>query len=96
VVLLRAQRWPDDQWQQAMKLVSWVRSFPAGTAPVGTLISPRVVVRVHTSTSGPATRHALRALGASGSGGSSALQILALVALLTVAGAFGWRLVRSR
>ncbi len=40
VVLLRAQRWPEDQWQQALKLVSWAASFPAGTAAVGTLITP--------------------------------------------------------
>jgi D-alanyl-D-alanine carboxypeptidase (penicillin-binding protein 5/6) len=37
VVLLRAQRWPLDQWQQATKLVDWAQRLPLGTAPVGRL-----------------------------------------------------------
>jgi serine-type D-Ala-D-Ala carboxypeptidase (penicillin-binding protein 5/6) len=40
VVLLRAQRWPLDQWQQAARLVSWAARLPAGTPPVGTLDRP--------------------------------------------------------
>jgi hypothetical protein len=78
-----------------MKLVSWVASFRAGTAPVGTLAAPSIV-RVDDSASGSATRHALGASGPSGSGGSPTLQILAMLALLAAAGAFGWRVVRTR
>ena len=40
VVLMRAQRWPLDQWQQAARLVSWATRLPAGTAPVGSLLAP--------------------------------------------------------
>jgi D-alanyl-D-alanine carboxypeptidase (penicillin-binding protein 5/6) len=40
VILLRAQRWPDDQWQQASKLVDWAARLPAGTLPVGRLAAP--------------------------------------------------------
>jgi len=40
VVLMRAQRWPLDQWQQAARLVSWATRLPAGTAPVGRLLAP--------------------------------------------------------
>jgi serine-type D-Ala-D-Ala carboxypeptidase (penicillin-binding protein 5/6) len=92
VVLLRAQRWPDDQWQQATKLVTWAAAFPAGTAPVGRLSPPRAV----TDDSGSAVRPALRASGPTRSGESSLLQILAVTALLAVALAFGWRFVRAR
>ncbi|MEO9140554.1 MAG: hypothetical protein ABI345_16000 [Jatrophihabitans sp.] len=40
VVLLRAQRYPDDQWVQAKNLVNWARKLPASAAAVGTLITP--------------------------------------------------------
>jgi serine-type D-Ala-D-Ala carboxypeptidase (penicillin-binding protein 5/6) len=40
VVFLRAQRWPDDQWQQAVNLINWGFALPAGTAPVGHLDAP--------------------------------------------------------
>jgi D-alanyl-D-alanine carboxypeptidase (penicillin-binding protein 5/6) len=40
VVLLRAQRWPLDQWQQATRLVNWATRLPAGTPAVGRLASP--------------------------------------------------------
>jgi len=39
VVLLRAQRWPLDQWQQATRLVDWAARLPAGTEPVGRLVA---------------------------------------------------------
>ena len=42
VVLLRAQRWPIDQWQQATRLVRWGASLPPGTRAVGTLVAPSV------------------------------------------------------
>jgi D-alanyl-D-alanine carboxypeptidase (penicillin-binding protein 5/6) len=40
VVLLRAQRWPLDQWQQATRLVRWADRLPPGTPPVGGLAAP--------------------------------------------------------
>jgi serine-type D-Ala-D-Ala carboxypeptidase (penicillin-binding protein 5/6) len=95
VVLLRAQRWPDDQWQQATKLVTWASSFPAGTAPVGTLVTPPPTPRTVDST--PELSKAAQALGVSGAAGSddsSTMQILALLALLALAGVIGWRYVR--
>ena len=42
VVFMRAQRWPTDQWQQAVDLVNWGFALPAGTAPVGHLAAPVV------------------------------------------------------
>jgi len=42
VVLMRAQRWPLDQWQQATRLVKWATRLPAGTPAVGQLVTPRV------------------------------------------------------
>jgi D-alanyl-D-alanine carboxypeptidase (penicillin-binding protein 5/6) len=44
VVLLRAQRWPLDQWQQATRLITWATRLPAGTAPVGRLESAATAV----------------------------------------------------
>lgn len=40
VVLLRAQRYPDDQWVQATNLVKWARKLPASAVAVGTLVTP--------------------------------------------------------
>jgi D-alanyl-D-alanine carboxypeptidase (penicillin-binding protein 5/6) len=37
VVLLRAQRYPVDQLQQAASLLDWAAALPSGTAPVGHL-----------------------------------------------------------
>jgi D-alanyl-D-alanine carboxypeptidase (penicillin-binding protein 5/6) len=40
VVLLRAQKAPLDQWQQAAALFDWGYALPANTAPVGALLTP--------------------------------------------------------
>ena len=40
VILMRAQRYPQDQYVQAARLVRWAAALPAGTAPVGTLETP--------------------------------------------------------
>jgi D-alanyl-D-alanine carboxypeptidase (penicillin-binding protein 5/6) len=40
VVFLRAQRYPTDQWQQAVDLMTWGFALPAGTPPVGRLLAP--------------------------------------------------------
>ena len=43
VVLMRAQRYPQDQYVQAERLVRWAASLPRGTAPVGRLETPEQV-----------------------------------------------------
>jgi D-alanyl-D-alanine carboxypeptidase (penicillin-binding protein 5/6) len=40
VVFMRAQRYPTDQWQQAVDLMNWGFALRAGAAPVGHLDSP--------------------------------------------------------
>ncbi|WP_375481007.1 D-alanyl-D-alanine carboxypeptidase family protein [uncultured Jatrophihabitans sp.] len=55
VVLMRAQRYPQDQYVQAARLVRWAAALPHGTAPVGRLESPPQV-RPAAATSGTATR----------------------------------------
>jgi len=40
VVFLRNQRWPLDQWQQAVELFTWAHHLKPGTAPVGHLAGP--------------------------------------------------------
>lgn len=84
VVLMRAQRYPDDQWVQATKLVNWGLKLPKGTRPVGQLAAPTGTASDATVTgterpSGSATP------GAPGSGdsgsGSTGLRILLVVAL---------------
>jgi serine-type D-Ala-D-Ala carboxypeptidase (penicillin-binding protein 5/6) len=44
VVLLRAQKYPVDQWQQAAQLLDWGYTLPASTQPVGHLDAPLVPV----------------------------------------------------
>lgn len=40
VVFLRAQRYPSDQWQQAVDLMNWGLGLPAAALPVGHLDGP--------------------------------------------------------
>ncbi|WP_375480661.1 serine hydrolase [uncultured Jatrophihabitans sp.] len=65
VVLLRAQRYPDDQWVQATKLVTWAARLPAGTPPVGQL-APAVQTAARVTATGGLTSPA-SAAAASGS-----------------------------
>jgi D-alanyl-D-alanine carboxypeptidase (penicillin-binding protein 5/6) len=95
VVLLRAQRWPDDQWQQASKLVNWAASLPPTTRPVGRLETPVVALR-RSSTAASATSAAARLVHAAtpADDGSLALEltaVAAVVALLGAAGLYGAR-----
>ncbi|MDT4930743.1 MAG: hypothetical protein QOF92_3610 [Pseudonocardiales bacterium] len=107
VVLLRAQRYPDDQWVQATKLVDWARALPAGTKPVGRLAGPAdpAQARADTAAAGPSAATSSRRAAAAGvaSGGGAAdggtplvVQLLVVLALVGGAVAFGWRLVRRR
>ncbi len=92
VVLLRAQRWPLDQWQQASRLVSWARHLPAGTPAVGRLVSPAPTATTSSPTpSSAAQRVALPARVPSQSM-SDLRMLLALLAgagLLAIAGLIG-------
>jgi D-alanyl-D-alanine carboxypeptidase (penicillin-binding protein 5/6) len=98
VVLLRAKRWPLDQWQQATRLIDWAARLPAGTPPVG-----RLDVPVPTTTAAPApseiTAHAVPAHLAVGRPERSAWPLVALLggaALVIGAGGVGWRRTRRR
>jgi D-alanyl-D-alanine carboxypeptidase (penicillin-binding protein 5/6) len=99
VVLLRAQRWPLDQWQQATELVDWAAALRAGTPPVGRLAAPvrdragKPAARTAAGSPAAQTAHTAQA---GGSGGAFGAQLLAGAALLALAGLVGWRFVRSR
>jgi D-alanyl-D-alanine carboxypeptidase (penicillin-binding protein 5/6) len=68
VILMRAQRYPKDQWQQATALVDWATKLPAGTPPVGHLAAP---VDHIGAASGVATTAAAAEAAASRSGSPS-------------------------
>jgi len=68
VVLLRAQRWPLDQWQQATRLVTWARRLPAGSPAVGRLITPAIAGTPRTS---PVRASSVRATGSAPASPSS-------------------------
>lgn len=99
VVLMRAQRWPIDQWQQATRLVDWAAGLPAGTAPVGRLVrpstpTPRPVPSPTARASHPA---ALPARPARSAGGLPAGAIAAgAVVLLALGSGVAWWLRRPR
>ena len=67
VVLLRAQRYPDDQWVQATKLVDWGLALPKGTPPVGHLVVSARAAAPTTAAPGSGASSS----GASGSGAST-------------------------
>jgi D-alanyl-D-alanine carboxypeptidase (penicillin-binding protein 5/6) len=50
VVFLRAQRYPLDQWQQAVELFRWGYALPPGTKPVGHLDGPIVTAKAPAET----------------------------------------------
>jgi D-alanyl-D-alanine carboxypeptidase (penicillin-binding protein 5/6) len=72
VVLMRAQRWPLDQWQQAARLVGWATGLPIETPPVGRLVTPVAGSTLTGATSAGATSAAEAAPPASASASSSA------------------------
>jgi D-alanyl-D-alanine carboxypeptidase (penicillin-binding protein 5/6) len=101
VVLMRAQRWPDDQWVQATKLVKWAVALPRGTAPVGRLETPPAPPAPTPSPSSAAAQALLRARSASpltrdGGGFPTAVVVVLVVALLGGATAFTARHLRPR
>jgi D-alanyl-D-alanine carboxypeptidase (penicillin-binding protein 5/6) len=106
VILLRAQRWPLDQWQQATRLVNWAATLPAGTPAVGQLAGPArpAATAATAAASAPSAPSATpvqhhptaRAQAAGAGGGSSTVPALVVLAALVAAGAavFIRRLVR--
>lgn len=88
VIMLRAQRYPDDQWVQATKLVDWGLRLPRGTAPVGHLTGPvdgvvsgvRAVSTTSNAASGSPTTSPSTSPGSSSSAtGGARLLLIAVV-----------------
>jgi D-alanyl-D-alanine carboxypeptidase (penicillin-binding protein 5/6) len=103
VVFLRAQRWPQDQWQQATALMAWGLALPPGTAPVGHLDEAVRTAAARSTTTVAAAAPAAGAavehrLAASAAGAPSrhpiVLQILVVATLIAAATAFSWRINR--
>jgi D-alanyl-D-alanine carboxypeptidase (penicillin-binding protein 5/6) len=98
VVLMRAQRWPLDQWQQATALVNWATHLPAGTPPVGRLDRPAGPPS-HSPAASPATVRRTPTHAAASRPEHSAWPLVPLVggvALVAGAGGVGWRRTRRR
>lgn len=89
VVLLRAQRYPDDQWVQATHLVDWARK-QSGNAQVGTLVTPlqaaasSAAASSKASSSAEATRDAVAS-----NGGGVPLWAQILIAAVLLAAVLG-------
>lgn len=89
VVLLRAQRYPDDQWVQARKLVDWGLMLPAGTAPVGHLDGAAgSQIAAAAGMSGGSPGATASSSPAPGNGTSATSGVRVLVALLLFGGVF--------
>lgn len=89
VILLRAQRYPHDQYVQAARLVRWAAALPAGTAPIGTLetpVQPRRAAAGSTTSSAPATPSPSPSTGSARTSSSGGVKVL--VALLLFGGLF--------
>jgi D-alanyl-D-alanine carboxypeptidase (penicillin-binding protein 5/6) len=93
VVFLRAERWPLDQWQQAVKLFAWGYALPRGTAPVGHLdppVSTAAPNALHRAVSAAVTTARVTAKTSRGELVALAAAAFALVLVL------GWRVGRVR
>jgi serine-type D-Ala-D-Ala carboxypeptidase (penicillin-binding protein 5/6) len=86
VILLRAQRYPQDQYVQAARLVRWAAALPAGTASVGTLETPAPPQRAAAVASSAAPPSPSRSPGAGTGNSRGGAKIL--VALLLFGGLF--------
>ena len=104
-MLLRAQRYPDDQWVQATKLVDWGLALPKGTPPVGHLVvSARAADPTTAAPGSGAASSGASTSGASSSGGghskgsgpNNGLRVLLLVALFGALFVLAQRLRRPR
>jgi D-alanyl-D-alanine carboxypeptidase (penicillin-binding protein 5/6) len=94
VVFLRAQRYPTDQWQQAVDLLNWGFRLPAATAAVGRLEAP-VPTPTVSATLAP-KREATSAVAAvfggghGGDGPGSWVYVLAGIVALAALAPFAW------
>ena len=96
VVLMRAQRWPLDQWQQATALVRWAVRLPAGTAPVGRLVTPAPAARPHASHSaGSQAGQGARTASAGSSTGTTLIALTTAVVLFALGAIFVRRYARA-
>ncbi|HET8582274.1 MAG TPA: serine hydrolase [Jatrophihabitans sp.] len=103
VILLRAQRYPIDQWQQALRLVDWAAALPAGTPSVGELAPPLKPTEPESAatSSAPASTPIAAARGAAPAHGGSGLPWVpvvvaaAIVVLAGTAGTWTWRRRRA-
>jgi D-alanyl-D-alanine carboxypeptidase (penicillin-binding protein 5/6) len=97
VVMLRAQRWPTDQWQQATDLMDWGFALPGKIAPVGYLAVPATAFPA-TSTPAPSTTQARRVAAAAVAGGTASARWLwlsaSIAATAALAGGLTWRRLR--
>jgi D-alanyl-D-alanine carboxypeptidase (penicillin-binding protein 5/6) len=97
VILMRAQRWPLDQWQQATALVRWATRLPAGTPPVGELVSPAATgVPGVSSAPSQAARASAHRTDSAGSGTTTTAIALAAAFLLFGAGTVAVRRYAGR
>jgi D-alanyl-D-alanine carboxypeptidase (penicillin-binding protein 5/6) len=94
VVLLRAQRWPLDQWQQATRLVRWAAALPLGTAPVGHLDAPVATPKEPSSAAAASAAARARVIAAGGSSSDAGLWF-ALLAVAVVVLLLAWRAVTA-
>jgi D-alanyl-D-alanine carboxypeptidase (penicillin-binding protein 5/6) len=92
VVLMRAQRWPLDQWQQATQLVHWAARLPAATPAVGHL-APPVGVAAPSTTAPSSVEQSQAARRADIAGGGTSSTAITLVVAFVLFG-FGTVLVR--
>jgi serine-type D-Ala-D-Ala carboxypeptidase (penicillin-binding protein 5/6) len=97
VILMRAQRWPKDQWQQATDLMNWGFALPAGTAPVGRLAPPVAVPAAATRRASVASSADRAAIARLTSGGSTGWLVwLGLLGLVVVLVPLRWVGIRRR
>lgn len=98
VVLLRAERYPDDQWVQATKLLDWALALPRGTPPVGVLAAaPRPVsVRASVHAGARPTLRPATAMSSDNHTRRLVIELTLIIVLGAVATACTLKVVRSR
>jgi D-alanyl-D-alanine carboxypeptidase (penicillin-binding protein 5/6) len=98
VVLMRAQRYPDDQWQQATKLVNWGLHLPQGAPAVGHLDAAVQPAGTKKGPSDPVPSTSSAAAARESTGSSSVMlpALLAVGGLLAIGGGIAWLRTQRR